>query len=120
MKINGKERGFALTIEAADELGKLCPGGDFRNLGDLFAGSTFQEIMKLDIQIAIILNKGYEDARAFFEPGYVPDYLTEADFRFFQVAEIGQLEPILTSIVKADQKVEIEVEPFPEKGKKTE
>lgn len=120
MIINGKERGFALTIEAADELGKLCPGNDFRNLGELYAGKTFQEMMRLDIQVAIILNKGYEDARAYFEPGYNPDYLTEKDFAFFQIAEIGQLESILVGVIKADQKVTIETEPIPQPGKKTE
>lgn len=118
MKIKGIERGFALTVEATKELGKLCKDGDFRNFPQLFTG-TMQEVMENDIRVAIIMNRAYEDMKAFMRPGYDPIYLTEEDFRFFQLPEIAELEAVLQAVINADQKVEIETEPIKE-GKKTE
>ena len=119
MIINGKERHFAYTIEAAEEIGKLCAEGDIKNLESLYTG-TGQQGMKNDMKLAIILNKAYEDRKAYFDPHYHPDYLTEADFRHFLVTDIGKLELEFAKVMTADSAVTVETAPVEETGKKTD
>lgn len=114
MIINGKERHFAYTIEAAEEIAKLCRDGDIKNIESLYSG-TGQQGMKNDIKIAIILNKAYEDRKAYFDPHYHPDYLTEADFKFFLVPDLGRLETEFAKVMAADSAVTVQTEPVQEK-----
>lgn len=117
MIINGKEREFAYTVEAADEIGKLCKDGDVKNLDSLFAG-TGQEGMKNDIKIALILNRAAEDRKAYFDPYYHPDYLTEADFKFFLVPDLTRLEAEFAKVMTADSAVTVETKEPEQTGKK--
>lgn len=119
MIINGKERDFAYTIEAADEIGKLCKNGDIKNIDSLFAG-TGQQGMKNDIKIAIILNRAAEDRKAYFDPHYHPEYLTEADFKYFLVPDLNRLEMEFSKVMTADRAGTVEAQPFEESGKKKE
>lgn len=118
MIINGKNRDFAYTIEAADEIGKLCENGDIKNIGSLFDG-TGQQGMKNDIKIAIILNKAAEDRKAYYNPHYHPEYLTEADFKFFLVPDIAQLESEFAKAMSEGSTVTVETQE-PVSGKKKE
>ena len=117
MIINGKERDFAYTVEAADEIGKLCKNGDVKNLDSLFAG-TGQDGMKADIKIALILNRAAEDRKAYFDPRYHPDYLTEADFKYFLVPELTKLEAEFAKVMTEDVAATVETKEPEQTGKK--
>ena len=71
----------------------------------------------MDMQIAVIMNRGYEDHKAFENPSYTPEYLTMDDMKFLTMPQIQELEKALMTAVTADQATEIEAEePKPEKG----
>lgn len=117
MIINGKERDFAYTIEAADEIGKLCTDGDVKNIGSLFDG-TGQDGMKNDIKIALILNKAAEDRKAYFDPHYHPEYLTEADFKFFLIGDLTRLEKEIARVMTEDSVTSVQTQEPKSSGKK--
>lgn len=77
MQIYGKERKFLLTVGASAEVAKACPGQKLANLSKLF-GTGADDVVSIEGTAALIvaLNKGYEMARSFREPGYHPDPLT--------------------------------------------
>lgn len=110
MKINGKERGFEFNVQAHKEISEHCPGGDLGRMGELYEKSSDEKV-QADIMIAIALNRGYEDHRHFEDPEYVPDYLTEDDFRFMLFSEIAALESEITSCMTKDNRISVETEP---------
>lgn len=77
MQVYGKERKFLLTVGASAEVAKVCPGQKLANLAKLF-GTAADDVVSIEGTAALIvaLNKGYEMARSFREPGYRPDPLT--------------------------------------------
>ena len=116
MIIRGKERGFELNVQSHGEISELCENKDFANFGKLFGG-TQTENLKMDMQIAVIMNRGFEDHKAFENPNYTPEYLTMDDMKFLTMPQIQELETALMMAVAADQATEIEAEePKPEKG----
>lgn len=123
MIIRGKERGFELNVQSHAEIEKICEGGDFSNFMKLFDGKTQGENVQLDMRIACILNKGYEDRLAYEDPNYSPVYLTMEDMRFMKIVDVQKLEQELIKAVIAGNETTVEGEPpKPEKtaGKKTE
>lgn len=119
MIIRGKERGFELNVQSHGEISELCENKDFANFGKLFGG-TQTENLKMDMQIAVIMNRGYEDHKAFDDPNYTPDYLKIEDMKFLTMPQIQELESALLAAVVEDQKTEIEAEPPKETaGKKS-
>ena len=116
MRIRGKERGFELNVQSHGEISELCRDKDFANFGELFSG-TQTENLKMDMQIAVIMNKGFEDHKAFENPNYTPDYLTMDDMKFLTMPQIQELERTLMMAVTSDQATENEAEePKPETG----
>lgn len=116
MRIRGKERGFELNVQSHGEIEELCEGKDFANFGKLFGG-TQGENVRMDMQVAVIMNRGFEDHKAFEHPGYEPDYLTMEDMKFLTMKQIQELEAELLRAVTEDDRTTIEAEePKPEKG----
>lgn len=107
MIIRGKERYFELNVQSHEELAAICPNGDVSTLGDLFKEDTGVANVQTDIQIACILNKGYEDRMAFENPDYKPVYLTADDCRFLSIEEVHQLEAEITTAIKEGRKVSV-------------
>ena len=110
MKINGKERGFEFNVQAHKEISEHCPGGDLGRMGELYEKSSDEKV-QADIMIAIALNRGYEDHRHYEDTDYVPDYLTEDDFRFMHFSEIAALENEITSCMTKDNRISVETQP---------
>lgn len=73
MNINGKERHFLLTVDAAEKIGAFCPDGDFNKFLQITDGKTFSEIVDMDLKIAEILINEYEQNKAIENTGYVPE-----------------------------------------------
>ena len=108
MRIRGKERGFELNVQSHGEISELCRDKDFANFGELFGGTQTENLL-MDMQIAVIMNRGFEDHKAFENPNYTPEYLTMDDMKFMTMPQIQELETALMMAVAADQATEIHV-----------
>lgn len=122
MIIRGRERGFELNVQSHAEIESICEGNDFGNFMKLFDGKTQGENIRIDMQVACILNKGYEDRLAYEDPDYTPVYLTMEDMRFMKISDVQQMEQELIKAIVAGSETTVEAEPpKPVKGgKKTE
>ena len=123
MEIRGLERGFELNVQSHAEIEKLCENGDFNNFMKLFDGKTQGENIQLDMQIACILNKGYEDHKAYEDPKYSPVYLTLEDMKFMKLTDVQKLEQELIQAILSGNETTVEGEPPKQtkgKGKKTD
>lgn len=116
MIIRGKERHFEFNVQSHDEISKICRDNDIANMEELYKNSldTVHNIIK----IAIILNRGYEDHRAYDDPSYTPDYLTEDDFKFMAYPDILKLEKVLNMVMVEGRETEIETAPVIDKSSK--
>ncbi|MFR5526052.1 hypothetical protein [Holdemania massiliensis] len=109
MKINGKERVFEYNFQAYSELSKMCKDENLSNMADLF-GDNPLKAMEATIDIAIIMNKAFEDHKSYDCPSYTPDYLTRDDFRFYPINEINDLQSALMDCMKNDSERKVEGE----------
>lgn len=116
MIIRGKERRFELNVQSHEEIAKHLRDEDFANFGELYQHGSLATI-KADIMIAISMNRAFEDHRAFDNPDYKPEYLTEEDFRFFTQGQIAELEKELTAAMEEGSRVTVETEEPKTSGK---
>lgn len=118
MKIKGKERLFEFNVQSHEEVSKMCRDNDIANLSEIMGGTLASA--DVIINIAIALNKGYEDHRAYESPAYHADYLEKEDFRFLTMAELKILESEVLNAMTFGNKTEIEAEESKKKEEKTE
>ena len=116
MNIRGKERGFELNVQSHAEIEKLCENENFNNFMKIFEGKTQRENIQMDMRIACIMNKGYEDRKAYEDPNYTPVYLTMEDMRFMKIVDVQKLEKELIKAIAAGNETTVEGEP-PKAGK---
>lgn len=116
MIIKGKERRFELNVQSHEEIAKHLRDEDFANFGELYQRGSLATI-KADIMLAITMNRAFEDHRAYDNPDYKPDYLTEEDFRFFSQAQLAELETELTKAMNAGNEISVETEEPKASGK---
>lgn len=116
MIIKGKERRFELNVQSHEEIAKHLRDEDFANFGELYQRGSLATI-KADIMLAITMNRAFEDHRAYDNPDYKPDYLTEEDFRFFSQAQLAELESELTKAMNAGNEISVETEEPKASGK---
>lgn len=116
MIIRGKERRFELNVQSHEEIAKNLRDEDFANFGELYQRGSLATI-KADIMLAITMNRAFEDHRAYDNPDYKPDYLTEEDFRFFSQAQLAELETELTKAMNAGNEISVETEEPKASGK---
>lgn len=115
MIINGKERGFELTVQSHEEIARQLPGNDIATLQEMYRSGSLQSI-DTDIMVAIAMNRSYEDHKHYIDPEYDPDYLTKEDFRFFGYHQFGELDAELGAAMNAGNEREVLTEEI--KGKK--
>lgn len=116
MIIRGKERRFELNVQSHEEIAKHLRDEDFANFGELYQRGSLATI-KADIMLAITMNRAFEDHRAYDNPDYKPEYLTEEDFRFFSQAQLAELETELTKAMNAGNEISVETEEPKASGK---
>lgn len=116
MIIRGKERRFELNVQSHEEIAKNLRDEDFANFGELYQRGSLATI-KADIMLAITMNRAFEDHRAYDNPDYKPEYLTEEDFRFFSQAQLAELESELTKAMNAGNETTVETEEPKASGK---
>ena len=116
MIIKGKERRFELNVQSHEEIAKHLRDEDFANFGELYQRGSLATI-KADIMLAITMNRAFEAHRAYDNPDYKPEYLTEEDFRFFSQAQLAELESELTKAMNAGNEISVETEEPKASGK---
>ena len=105
-----------LTVGASADIAELCPNGDMSKVGEVIAQASYAEQIKLTLKMAIAMNRGYEENKAFEIEGYKEDVLTEKELRTLKPAELEALSNEILAAYKGDMEPSIEVEP----EKKTE
>jgi hypothetical protein len=116
MIIRGKERHFEFNVQSHDEISRICRDNDIANMAELYENSV--DTVHNIIRIAVILNRGYEDHKAYDDPDYKPEYLTEDDFKFMLYPDIRKLEGILNTVMAEGRETEIETAPVIDKSSK--
>ena len=91
MIIHGKERKFLYTVKASEEIGALC-GGEIANIGKLLESDNTKKKVNAILDIIQILNKGYEEAKVFEEPGYVADVISKEELKVLPFKVVKELE----------------------------
>lgn len=71
MIIFGREIHFLRTVQATCDIADMCKDHKIENAATLFEGS-YQDSQRAAAQFMAIMSKGYEDYKAFQEPGYDP------------------------------------------------
>ena len=118
MKIKGKERLFEFNVQSHEEVSRMCRDNDIANLSEIMGGTLANA--DTIINIAIALNKGYEDHRAYENPSYHAEYWEKEYFRFLNMAEMKLLESEVLKAMTIGNKTEIETEEPKKKEEKTE
>ena len=80
MEYKGKKIGFKRTTGAMRDLTKLAPDGDINRFTEIFNEKNLGASIEASAQFLSILNKWYEKALAFEDPGYTPDPVPEDYF----------------------------------------
>lgn len=118
MDYKGKKIGFKRTVGAISELSKLAPDGRIDRLGEVFNQENLGLTVENGAKLLSILNKWYEKAKVFEDPGYKPDPIP-ADY--FMMLDMDDYTALLNEAMEQfneDAKVTVEaVEP---RGKKNE
>lgn len=110
MKINGKERGFALTVGASVEISDYCPNGDISKIEELFSLSYGKQIRSL-AKIIAALSRGYEAQKHFEDPNYVPDALSVEQILSLSNSEFKELAEEAFSSFRDGLSTEVELMP---------
>ena len=91
MEINGKDYGLLLTVAAASDIAKGCPGENFDKLNEALFSPSIPESNNAIINMVCALSHGYEARRTFDEPGYTPAPLTRELLSTLSMLELWQL-----------------------------
>lgn len=110
MEIYGREYGFLHSVGAEQEIARLCPEGDLRNLRALLGGSS-DEAIEGAKELLCILSRWYEKARAFAEPGYEPKPLTKELLDLLTPGEFFALQAEAMRRFTEDEKQTVEAAP---------
>lgn len=111
----GQDFELSFTTGAQEEIAKLCPGNDIKNLGDyMAAASGTTEQMTAIKNLAVILAKWGTRRAAVL--GQEVGELTEDLFDLLEPREILALSDSLMAAMGADSKPDIEAEPIKRKN----
>ena len=116
MNIRGRERRFLLTVRGRDEIAKLCPNQDIKEIGQAMQMATTTDFMQ---KIMLIMSRDYEDHMKYHDQSYDPDYLTENDLAMLTMEEFRQLDEEVSNAFLSGMGITVETEDVKTKGKKT-
>lgn len=110
LKVKGKPYGLERNMGAEKDLMAICPNGSTQNLGKLFQGDE-NKIVESYIQVAIILNKAYENKKKYEDSEYQPCYLTREDILYgMSLEEFNHLGDEVNKCLTRDAKTTVEAE----------
>lgn len=111
MLIHGREVKFLLTVGASCEIAEMCPQGDMKRLGELMNPEKLSDMQRVNAQIVCAMNRGYEAAREFEQPGYEARPITMHELMTLPPAVFNALVQEAFSTFTAGTKTTVEVEP---------
>lgn len=107
MEIFGRERGFLMTIGAAEKISEICPDQDIQKMYQLFDDKIpMIERMKNAAAVICYMNEGYEENRAYNDPGYQPDPLRVEQVKALSIYEINAMQAMAVEAAVPQSKVE--------------
>lgn len=109
MLVHGREVGLRLTMRATLEIAKLTPHESIDEIGDVLGNATFAEQLQLIVKFIAALSRGYEEARKYEEPGYVPNPVTEEELLSLDMSDLNVLQADAFAAFNRDSKTEVEV-----------
>ena len=109
MIINGKERGFLLTVGASAEIADLCPLGDLSRLGELFTQDYARQV-RITARIIEAMSRGYENQKHYEDPNHEPDALSFDEIMSFDTATFQAVAHEVMQKFTQDQKPTVETE----------
>ena len=115
MEYKGKKIGFKRTTGAMRDIVKLCPGGDVKRLTEIFNEENLGASLDGGVQFLCILNKWYEKALAFEDPGYTPDPVPEDFFMMLDMDDFINLINEAMAQFAEDDKTTVQAEPIKDK-----
>lgn len=115
MEIYGREYGFKLTVGASARIADMCPGGELGKVGELMKG-RYSKVTKVGADFIVALSEGYETARKFAEPGYVPQPLTRELLMSLDVKTFTAVQQAAMDAFSRDQRTSVEVEASKKNG----
>lgn len=116
MRVNGREINFLRTVSATIEVANMCKDGDIKNAESLFDGN-YQDSQISAAKFIAVLSTGYEDNKAFREPGYKKNPITEQEVLSLTDEQFNEL---FSEAIKAyaGEKETIETEPVKKKNRR--
>ena len=90
MLIHGREVGLRLTMRATLDIAKLTPHESIDEIGDVLGTATFAGQLELIVKFIAALSRGYEEAKRYEEPGYVPNPVTEEELLSLDMADLNR------------------------------
>lgn len=111
MVIHGKERKFLCTVEAVEEISSICKDGNIENLMELFEEGTVTDKIGKIIDLVCALNKGYEKAKKFEEPGYTPDIITKEELKAIPIKMMTEIQNEALEAISFGLSSTVETEP---------
>ena len=111
MIIHGKERGFLCTVEAVEEISKICRDGNIENLLEVFEEGTVTDKINKIIDLVCALNKGYEKNKAFEEPGYTSDIITKEELKAVPIKMMTEIQNEALEAISFGVSATVETEP---------
>ena len=109
MIINGKERGFLLTIGASAEISELCPQGDL-SLGEVFNQTNYAKQIRVTAKLIAAMSRGFENQKHYEDPDYEPDPLTVDEILTLDTNTFQELTHEVMQKFGADQQPTVETE----------
>lgn len=117
MEFHGREIKFMRTVHAAMTIADMCEGKKIANLYKWFEGED-AEVYKNMATFVVLMNKGYEDYKAFMDPAYKPEYLKEDMFTYLPDSILLEMYAE-ASLAWVNDKPTVETEPSKKSKKKT-
>lgn len=115
MELFGREYGLLLSVGAEQEIARLCPEEDLRRLREVLIG-TDSAAFERTKELLCILSRWHEKARAFREPGYEPQPLTQELLDLATPAQFLALQAEAMRRFTEDRKQTVEAEASKKNG----
>ena len=115
MEYKGKKIGFRRTTGAMRDMAKLAPGGDVNRFTEIFNEQNLGASIEGGAQFLSILNKWYEKALAFEDPGYTPDPVPEDFFLMLDMEDFTELFNEAMKQFMEDDKTTVQAEAVKDK-----
>jgi len=114
MEIHGREIHFRRTVLGNCEIAELCPGKDINKFAELIQGD-YSTAQKAAAAFIVAMNKGYEMAMAFEDPGHSGKPLTLEEVMLLDNDAFNNLFEEALKVFADDGKTTVDAEPV--KGK---